>query len=59
MRLCYDLTPEELTDGKLADIARQLGHSSLAETLDRYNWWAVSVDDVEQALIHDLKMQTK
>lgn len=59
MRLCYDLTPDELTDGKLADIARQLGHSSLAEALDRYNWWAVSVDDVEQALIHDLKMQTK
>lgn len=55
MRLCYDLTPEELTDGKLADLARQIEHSSLAVALNQYNWWSLSVQDVEQALIDDLK----
>lgn len=55
MRLCYDLTPEELTDGKLADLARQIGHPSLAVALNNFNWWSLSVQDVEQALIDDLK----
>lgn len=55
MRLCYDLTPEELTDGKLADLAQQIGHPSLAVVLNNFNWWSLSVQDVEQALIDDLK----
>ena len=55
MTLCYDLTPEEMTDGKLADLARQLGHPSLTVALNQYNWWSLSVQDVEQALMDDLK----
>lgn len=55
MRFCYDLTPEELTDGKLADLAQQIGHPSLTVALNQYNWWSLSVQDVEQALIDDLK----
>lgn len=55
MRLCYDLTPEELTDGKLADLAQQIGHPSLTVALNQYNWWSLSVQDVDQALIDDLK----
>lgn len=55
MKLCYDLTPEELTDGRLADLANQIGHPSLRVALNQYNWWDLSVQDVEQALIDDLK----
>ncbi len=55
MKRCYDLTPEELTDGKLADLAQQIGHPSLTVALNQYNWWSLSVQDVEQALIDDLK----
>lgn len=55
MKRCYDLTPEELTDGKLADLANQIGHPSLTVALNQYNWWSLSVQDVEQALIDDLK----
>lgn len=59
VRLCYDLTPEEMTDGKLADLARQLGHPSLATLLNSYNWWALSTQDVEQALADELQSITK
>ena len=55
MRRCYDLTPEELTDGKLADLARQIGHPSLTVALNQYNWWSLSVNEVEQAFLDDLK----
>lgn len=55
MKRCYDLTPKELTDGKLADLAQQIGHPSLTTALNQYNWWSLSVQDVEQALIDDLK----
>lgn len=55
MRLCYDLTPEELTDGKLADLANQTGHPSLRVALNNYNWWGLSVEEVEQAFLDDLK----
>ena len=54
MRCCYDLTPEELTDGKLADLANKIGHPSLTVALNQYNWWSPSVQDVEQALIDAL-----
>lgn len=55
MRCCYDLTPEELTDGKLADLANKIGHPSLRVALNNYNWWGLSVEEVEQAFLDDLK----
>ncbi len=55
MKLCYDLTPEELTDGKLADLANQIGHPSLRVALNQYNWWDLSVEEVEQPFLDDLK----
>ena len=55
MKLCYDLTPEELTDGKLADLANKIGHPSLRVALNNYNWWGLSVEEVEKAFLDDLK----
>ena len=52
-RLACTLTEEELVNSRLADLCRDAGYSSLRTILNDFNWWDLSLAEVESRLAHN------
>jgi len=52
-RLACTLTEEELVNSRLADLCREAGYPSLRTILNDFNWWDLSLTEVESRLAHN------
>ena len=52
-RLACTLTDDELVNSRLSDLCREAGYPSLRTILNDFNWWDLSLAEVESRLSHN------